>query len=196
MTLVVLPRFRRNNPRAAAMGPERSRVPGERHPSPLQTFASRLGSAPKRGPSASAGVPRPAVGPRPTSGAPGIDAGGHDHPIPLALLCPEIEELDVKEGVVDKDDQEVAANHARARLVREGELLRDGGVLVNPGPPGRDRTGACPSGRQTRSQCRTRDRDSGRRATRSCCRGYSVPSAASGSMNTSRGSPGSRIIAS
>ena len=48
------------------------------------------------------------------------------------MFGPQVERLDVKERVVDGDNQEVASDDPGPGLVPERELLRDRGVLIDP----------------------------------------------------------------
>ena len=59
---------------------------------------------------------------------------GCDHPFELrqlSLLCPQIERRYIEDRVLDRDDQHVAADHARSQLVPERKLLRNVGILID-----------------------------------------------------------------
>src|SRR5207247_4676213 len=59
---------------------------------------------------------------------------GDDHALQLRelpLLRAQVERLHVHQRVLDRDHQQVPADHLRAHLVPERELLRDDGVLVD-----------------------------------------------------------------
>src|SRR2546428_944418 len=49
-----------------------------------------------------------------------------------SLLGRDVERLDIDEGALNGDDQEIPPDHLGAPLVPEGELLGDERVLVDP----------------------------------------------------------------